>query len=178
MTCGRSRRRERSYIGQPAPGQDASEEEPLLKRLKPLLGLLIGGGLLAAMACGGGDDPTATSSAPTATSAPGATATTAAPTPTQASGGGDTISAPNPSTPSGTAVLAFPRGDFSDENGRAAAQASDSLKNWGVAETLFQRSRDDEPLPWLATGWEIASDLSSATVFIQEGVPFQPHLIQ
>ena len=84
----------------------------------------------------------------------------------------EVISAPTPKTDAGVAVIAINE-DLGDENGRNAAQASDSYKNWGVAETLFQRAPDDSHLPWLATDFTVADDLSSATVTIKEGVSFQ-----
>ena len=84
----------------------------------------------------------------------------------------EVISAPAPKTEAGVAVIAI-NDDMGDENGRNSAQASDSYKNWGVAETLFRRAPDDSHLPWLATDFSVASDLSSATITIKEGVAFQ-----
>ena len=82
------------------------------------------------------------------------------------------IKAPDTSTPAGTAVIAT-GGTVGDENGLGRAQANDGLKNLGIAETLFRRADDDSELPWIATSFEVASDLSSATVKIQQGIPFQ-----
>jgi ABC-type transport system substrate-binding protein len=59
------------------------------------------------------------------------------------------------------------------ENGRGANQCCEGLKNTGVGETLFRRAPDDSHLPWLATDFTIAADLSSATIKIQQGVEFQ-----
>lgn len=83
------------------------------------------------------------------------------------------IKAPTPKTPAGVAVIAVGGEPLGDENGRGANQASDGYKNIGVAETLFRRAPDDSELPWLATGFTIAPDLSSATIKIQTGIPFQ-----
>ena len=85
----------------------------------------------------------------------------------------DLIDAPTTSTPAGVVVVAQGGENPGDQNGRGANQASDSLKNIGIAETLFRRAPDDSHLPWIATGFEINPDLSGATVFIQQGIPFQ-----
>ncbi len=82
-----------------------------------------------------------------------------------------TIGAPEPQTEAGTAVIGFQ--GIGNQVGRNANQASDSLKNWGVAETLFRRGPSDETLDWLATEWTISDDLSSATVKIESGVEFR-----
>ena len=95
---------------------------------------------------------------------------TAAPEATEAPA--EVISAPTPKTDAGVAVIAI-NGDLGDENGRNSAQSSDSFKNWGVTETLFRRAADDSHLPWLATDFTVADDLTSATVTIKEGVSFQ-----
>ena len=83
------------------------------------------------------------------------------------------ITAPSTSTPAGLAVIATGGSGLGSENGRGANQSCDCLKNLGIGETLFRRAPDDSHLPWLATDFTIASDLSSATVKIQTGVPFQ-----
>ena len=83
------------------------------------------------------------------------------------------IKAPSTSTPAGIAVIATGGSTLGSENGRGANQSCDCLKNLGIGETLFRRAPDDSHLPWLATDFTIASDLSSATVTIQSGVPFQ-----
>ena len=85
----------------------------------------------------------------------------------------DLIKAPSTSTPPGIAVIATGGSTLGSENGRGANQSCDCLKNLGIGETLFRRAPDDSHLPWLATDFTIASDLSSATVKIQTGVPFQ-----
>ena len=84
----------------------------------------------------------------------------------------DLISAPNPSTPNGMAVIAS-AGNLYSENGRNSNQPHDFLKDVGIAETLFRRGNDDSLLPWLAEDFVISPDLSSATVFIKQGVSFQ-----
>jgi len=95
---------------------------------------------------------------------------TAAPEATEAPA--EVISAPTPKTDAGVAVIAI-NADLGDENGRNSSQSSDSFKNWGVTETLFRRAADDSHLPWLATDFTVADDLTSATVTIKEGVSFQ-----
>lgn len=146
-------------------------------RFKTLAGVMIGGALALAVACGGDAEPTAapTSVPPTNTPASGGsnpTPTTAAPTATTApDDGGDSVSVPAPQTPDDTAVVAVDA--VGDENGLLQAQSPESVHYWGIGETLFLRADDDSSTPWLATGYEIASDLSGATITIREGVPFQ-----
>jgi len=82
------------------------------------------------------------------------------------------ITAPDTSTPAGTAVIAV-NGTVGDQNGLNSAQSQDGLKNVGIAETLFRRAADDSTLNWIANDFTIASDLSGATVKIQQGIPFQ-----
>ena len=83
------------------------------------------------------------------------------------------ITAPDTSTPAGTAVIAVNSSDMGAQNGLNSAQSQDGLKNVGIAETLFRRAADDSTLNWLANDFTIASDLSGATVKIQQGIPFQ-----
>jgi hypothetical protein len=138
---------------------------------------MIGGALALAVACGGDAEPTAapTSVPPTNTPTSGGsnpTPTTAAPTATTApDDGGSSVPVPAPQTPDDTAVIAVDA--VTDENGLLQAQATESVHYWGIGETLFLRADDDSSTPWLATGYEIASDLSGATITIREGVPFQ-----
>ncbi len=82
-----------------------------------------------------------------------------------------TLAAPEPKTEAGAAVIGF--AEIGRENGRNANQASDSLKNWGVAETLFRRGPSDETLPWIATSWSISDDLTTGSVTIQDGIEFR-----
>ena len=148
--------------------------------MKLIIGLLIGGVITTAVACGGdpetviqtvivpGDTVVQTVVVPgdqivvTATSVPATTV------PVEAK-----ITAPTPKTPAGIAVIALGGEALGAENGRGANQASDGLKNFGLAETLFRRAPNDNELPWLATGFTIKPDLSGATVKIQTGVSFQ-----
>jgi len=141
------------------------------------MGLLVGGAMLAAVACGGGDDDDSDSGdaapAPTATTAAAAPTSAPAPTTPADSGDDELIMAPDTSTPAGTAVIAVGGTTMGSENGRNAAQSPDTLKNIGIAETLFRRAPDDSHLPWIASDFEIAPDLSSATITIQSGISFQ-----
>ena len=82
-----------------------------------------------------------------------------------------TIGAPDPKTEAGVAVLGF--AEIGRENGRNANQASDALKNYGVAETLFRRGPSDETVPWVATSWTISDDLTTGSVTIQDGIEFR-----
>lgn len=153
------------------------------KKTKLVFGLLIGAAMMAVIACGG---DTETITIRETVIVPGdtvvqtvivageevvVTATAVGAAPTEVPEG--KIEAPDPNTPAGIAIIAIGGEPFGDENGRGANQASDSLKNYGVAETLFRRAPDDSELPWLATGFTIKPDLSGATVKIQTGVPFQ-----
>ncbi len=79
-----------------------------------------------------------------------------------------TIGAPDPKTEGGAAVIGF--AEVGRQNGRNANQASDALKNWGVAETLFRRGASDETLPWVATEWSVSDDLTIGSVTIQDGI--------
>ena len=82
-----------------------------------------------------------------------------------------TIGAPDPKTEGGAAVIGF--ASIGQQVGRNANQASDALKNWGVAETLFRRGASDETLPWVATEWSVTDDFRSASVTIQDGITFR-----
>ena len=94
-----------------------------------------------------------------------------APEPTATASLVGTINAPDPKTQGGAAVLGV--AEVLQQVGRNANQASDALKNWGVAETLFRRGANDETLPWVATDWEISDDLTTGKVTIQEGIEFR-----
>jgi len=168
------------------------------RKLKLLAGLLLGGAMTAVIACGG--ESTTTTVVETVVvekvvekvvTEKGdtvevevekivekevtkevkvvVTATVAAAAPAAVA---EVIKAPETSTPAGVAVIAI-SGAVGSENGRSSNQAPESMKNVGIGETLYRRAADDSHLPWLATDFEIAADLSSATVTIQSGVPFQ-----
>lgn len=157
----------------------------MFKRLfgfKSLSALVLSGVLVAAVACGSEDEPTTvpptntpTGGAPTTgpttepTTGTGGETPTAVPT-TPSTGGGHEV--PEPSTPAGEAVLALAALSVQDENGRNQAQSPELVHYYGIGETLFLRSEDDTALPWLAADWELASDLSGATLTIQQGVDF------
>ena len=80
-----------------------------------------------------------------------------------------TVLLPDPLTPSDTAVVAVFH--VGDQNGLNQAQSPEHVHYWGIGETLFLRDGDDST-PWLATGFEIESDLSGATLSIRSDVPF------
>ena len=153
-------------------------------KMKLIIGLLIGASMAALVACGGtetitvvetvvvkgdtvevikevkGDTVTVVA---TATSVPAA----------QPDAPEELITAPDTSTPAGTAVIAVNSSDMGAQNGLNEAGSGDGLKNVGIAETLFRRASDDSTLNWIANDFTISSDLSSATVKIQQGIPFQ-----
>jgi ABC-type transport system substrate-binding protein len=63
-------------------------------------------------------------------------------------------------------------GAVSDQNGRNQAQSPELIHYYGIGETMFLRADDDSTLNWLASGWTLEPDLTSATLTIQEGVNF------
>lgn len=140
------------------------------RRFKMFAGALIGGSLALAVACGSGDDPTEVpaTNTPGSGTQPTAGPTTAAPTNTPTSGG--SVSIPSPQTPDDTAVIAVDA--VGDENGLNQAQSPETIHYWGIGETLFLRAPDDSSTPWLATGFEIESDLSGVTVTIRSDAEF------
>ncbi|MBN4064177.1 ABC transporter substrate-binding protein [Dehalococcoides mccartyi] len=155
-----------------------------LDKMKLVFGLLIGAAMTVVIACGGdtetitvvetvlvpGDTVVETVVVPGDTITVVATATPVVAVPEVVE---DLIEAPSTNTPAGTAVIAVGGDPIGDENGRGASQSPDGLKNVGIAETLFRRAADDTHLPWIATDFVISSDLSSATVTIATGIPFQ-----
>ncbi|MCI0834745.1 MAG: hypothetical protein J4N66_08225, partial [Chloroflexi bacterium] len=164
-------------------------------KLKLLIGLLVGGVIVVATACGGADEAAApviiretvivevevkgdevivertvivTEKGDTVEVVVTATPVAMAPEVVA-----DLIKAPDTQTPAGTAVIAVGGTTLGSENGRGASQCCEGMKNTGIGETLYRRAPDDSTLNWLATDFTIASDLSSATVTIVSGVPFQ-----
>ena len=77
-----------------------------------------------------------------------------APEPTATASLIGTIGAPEPKTEGGAAVIGS--AEIGQQVGRNANQASDALKNWGVAETLFRRGPSDETVDWVANDWKIS----------------------
>jgi len=158
-----------------------------LDKTKLVFGLLIGAAMMAIIACGGetvtvvetvivtekGDTVVetviVTEKGDTITVVATATPVPAAP----AAVPEDLITAPDTSTPADTAVIAVNGNTMGAENGLNSAGSGDNLKNVGIAETLFRRAPDDSTLNWIANDFTISSDLSSATVKIQQGIPFQ-----
>ncbi len=141
-----------------------------LDKMKLIFGLLIGSAMLAVIACGGetvtvvetvlveGDTVTVV-----------ATATSVASEPEESL---EKITAPVTKTPAGTVVIAIGGDNIGAENGRGANQANDNYKAWGLAETMFRRSPEDTHLPWVGESFTVAPDQSSATIKIQQGIPF------
>jgi ABC-type transport system substrate-binding protein len=157
-------------------------------KMKLVIGLLIGAAMAALIACGGTETITVvetvvvtekgdtvvetvvvTEKGDTVTVVATATPEPAAP----AAVPEDLITAPDTSTPAGTAVIAINSSDMGAQNGLNQAGSGDGLKNVGIAETLFRRAADDSTLNWIANDFTISSDLSSATVKIEQGIPFQ-----
>ena len=94
-----------------------------------------------------------------------------APEPTATASLIGTIGAPEPKTEGGAAVIGS--AEIGQQVGRNANQASDALKNWGVAETLFRRGPSDETVDWVANDWKISEDLTTGQVTIQDGITFR-----
>ena len=80
-------------------------------------------------------------------------------------------SLPQPKSQPGMAVIATSI-ELGAQNGNNDSGPPDFLKEIGISETLFRRADDDTLLPSLATGFSIASDLSSATIELKAGVSF------
>jgi ABC-type transport system substrate-binding protein len=117
-----------------------------------------------AAACGGGDDPTATSAPSGATPTTGASGTATA-QPTQ-----QVTDLPDPDAPQGTLVWAWtgvPQAAGVNQFG-----VSEIIMGWGVSELLFRQSDSNPTEPWLAKSYELASDSSKITFHLQEGVQF------
>lgn len=77
---------------------------------------------------------------------------------------------PQPGSPPGTAIVAVPF--LQDRSGLSGGQVDPHMPFMGFGESLFRRSVDGVPQPWLATGFEVRPDMSGATVFVRDGVPF------
>jgi ABC-type transport system substrate-binding protein len=150
---------------------------------------------VVAAACGGGDDPTATSPANTPTQPAVNTPTATRPATTQPTGtpAGPTATPtqtsqlptatatataapinedlPEPENPVGTVVVVIQT--INSHPGINSAQGGEASVFWGAGETLFTtRTGPVFGEPWLAKEWEVAQDLSSVTVTVQEGVQF------
>ena len=80
------------------------------------------------------------------------------------------IKIPEPKSSTGTLVV-IPR-VVGPGPGLNRSQAPEAMMYWGVTEQLFRPDGDELVGPWLATGWSIAPDYSSATVTIRSGVQF------
>ncbi|MSQ15822.1 MAG: hypothetical protein EXR50_08170 [Dehalococcoidia bacterium] len=96
--------------------------------------------------------------------APPAAKPTAAPAP-----------APQPKNPAGTIVLRMP--SLGAQPGTNTIQGESFAPEWGLGERLFTwRFREDGSIdyevPQIAVSWQVASDLSKATVQIRKGVLF------
>lgn len=125
-------------------------------RLRVLGGALLMGAMLFAVACGSDSDATSTSP-------PSGEPTS---TPSEISG-----DLPAPEGPAGVITVVLP--SVTSHPGISSAQGGEVSVFWGAGETLFTTS----PGPtfgesWLAKEWEVADDLSSVTITLQEGVQF------
>lgn len=141
--------------------------------------------MIAAVACGGDEEPTPTQQTePTNTPTNGGADPTATPDngdPATATPGGDATATaqpsnggdlPAPESPAGEAVVVLGALAVRDENGLNRAQAQESIHYYGIGETMFRRSEDDEVVPWIAEGFDVADDLSGATLNIRQGIQF------
>jgi len=133
-----------------------------------LAALAISAGLIAAAACGGKEEATATvapkAPAATPTAAPAATAT-AQPTATQPA-------ATKPAAPAGfrgTVTMAVPAGAIGTVSGITSRSAGSQPP--GTGEYLFVMGDDGSPMnPWLAAGWSVDNYGTKATIKIRQGV--------
>lgn len=129
------------------------------------IGLLgIFGAIVVACSSGDSDDPTATSASGTS---PTATTSTSQPTATSGPSG----PAPQPDNPVGTVSVAV--FNIAPGVGIGSNQAPvEAMQYWGVGEGLFAVDTDGNTVNKLATGWDLASDLSAVTITLREGVKF------
>ncbi len=104
---------------------------------------------------------------PTATPTPTRPAATPTPTATTPPAG---LQLPEPKSPVGTITMAVP--NITICVGLNRAQAPETWHYGGVAETFFIPEGDNRTSPWLAKSWQVAPDLSKATIRLQEGVQF------
>ncbi|HIN15199.1 MAG TPA: hypothetical protein EYM69_06145, partial [Dehalococcoidia bacterium] len=138
-------------------------------KLKLLFGLLVGGAMIATVACAGetktivervvetvivtekGDTVIVTEKGDTVVQTVVVTekgdtvevVVTATTVPIAPEVVEDLITAPDTQTPAGTAVIAVGGTTMGSENGRGANQCCEGLKNTGVGETLYRRAADD-----------------------------------
>jgi peptide/nickel transport system substrate-binding protein len=137
-----------------------------MKRLSIVLVLLmlLTVGLIAA-GCGG-DDETTTTAAPTET--------TAAPTETTTAPAETTTSAPAAGEPkTGGTVRVILGPDLQNAGGLPwELWGPQMMAGQFMLESLFMGSPEGEFVPWLAKSYELADDLMSATVVLNEGIKF------
>ncbi len=102
-----------------------------------------------------------------------AVAPTPVPTPTQTVTAVPTQAPPQPAPKSltGTAVIVVPH--VGAEIGSNGDGSPDFIRHWGIGETLFLRDADNSAAPWIASGWELEPDLSGATIYVRDDIPFQ-----
>ena len=147
-----------------------------LIKAKALLGFLVFGVLVVALACGPAATPTLRPTAtPTRISEPAATPTVAAPTATP------TVAAPT-ATPT-TAPAAGPKGTLTVvvpdvgtplfTNGKGAYPVNRYHWAFGITETpTTLEPVTHKFLPMVADSWELAPDLSKVTLKIHPGIKF------
>lgn len=132
-------------------------------RLRAVGGLLLTGAMLFAVACGSGDDPTEVPST-TSTVPPGGGSPTSVPT-------GTASDLPAPQTEEG--IIRVVLQNINSQPGLNSAQGGETSVFYGAGESLFTTAEGPTfGEPWLAKEWEIAEDLSSVTITLQEGVQF------
>ena len=135
---------------------------------RPLIGLLLGVALVAAIACSS-DDEEAPASGPPSTSAPSGTVSTAAPQPTTE------VQAPPVGTgPRGTLTVAISDISFpATVPSTTPVRPGGFLQAWRVYETPFVWSADGPIIdPLVATEWEVNDAGTEFTITIRKGVQF------
>jgi len=142
------------------------------RRKSLLLFPIVMGLLLVIVACSGGAKDEVADAAPASSGTTSATATSApsAATPT-AKPAASTGGVPEPKQSGGTFIM-IPDGGVGAWVGLNRSQAPEMLMYWGVTEQLFRPKGEELVGNWLAESWTMSSDLSTATVKLQEGVQF------
>ena len=141
----------------------------ILLRPSLLIGTLVVGSLLASVACGAADDPTAE---PTATATATVAPTVATPTATAAA-----PPAPTPSDqPRYGGILKFEgSSDPSSFDVHNATSAAHSIHNGKMYSTLIDNVDGKSLAPGVAESWEISADGSVWTFIIRNDIRFQSY---
>jgi peptide/nickel transport system substrate-binding protein len=99
------------------------------------------------------------------------TTTTTAPTTTTAAGGETTTTEPpDESARGGTLIVALPQDPVKFDPYERRGEALSVMRNF--YDTLIEYDADFQPLPWIATAWEVSDDSRSVTLDLRDDVVF------